>query len=273
VDQRDVARAKRRVHRRALLCVECDVERFPAGRGERAGRLDHRRYIAEAREVARREGALRALEGAITAVERDLRDLGIERVVAIDLVDGAIEHQPQRLLLPPFEDAADRSRLLGVLAPQPDRIAGREAQVVEIDRIGHRHAHAHAITRRRLFVDDSQICERDAERDALREHATRTLHRDLRARSQPLGPPGGSNGIQPVARILRHAIEATPTFRCGGRGRAAPRGIVSRPCPSRPLPSASPARRRRSHSCSHIACRRHPIARPIATPSGKSGAR
>jgi hypothetical protein len=76
-------------------------------------------------------------------------------------------------------------------------IAGCEPQVVEIDRLRHRDAHAVAV--RRHLVDDAQVRERDAERHPLRERPPAALHRDLRAR----GPPARRARRRRASRAIR----------------------------------------------------------------------
>src|SRR6185312_3302669 len=93
-DQRDVAGAQRPIHGLALLRIELRIERLPRDRRERVRFLGERGDVSDAREVAGRECGLRAGNRVIAAIERDLRRLGIQRVVAVELVDRAIEHQP-----------------------------------------------------------------------------------------------------------------------------------------------------------------------------------
>jgi len=89
-----------------------------------------------------------------------------------------------------------------VLGPQAHRIARPEAQVVEVDRVGHRELRAHAHPRRAALVDDAQPRDRDAEHHALRERpaerssATRARtairsarHAAASASSQSAAPP------------------------------------------------------------------------------------
>ena len=163
--------------------------------------------LAKPGEIRVRECRACLRDRGVAAIERQLGRLGIECVVAVDLVDGVIEHQPQGLLLAALEHAADGGGLVGMFGPQPDRLARCEAQVVEIDRVRNRDAHAHAIAGRRCFVDDPQVRERDAERDSFDQRAPAALDRDLRARGQPLGTPGGGQRIQPFGRGL-HAAKA-----------------------------------------------------------------
>ena len=104
-----------------------------------------------------------------------------------------------------------------MLGPQPDRIAGREPQVVEVDLLGHRDAHADAVARRRLLVDDPQVRERDAERDALGERPPAALERDPSRAPRPLGPPGGREGVEPVAASPTSASRVD-AYRADGHG-------------------------------------------------------
>ena len=116
-DQRDVTAAHAGVDRGALRRVERGVERGPRRRRERAGRASERADLAEPREIGVRECRLRARDRGVSAIERQLGCFGIERVLAVDLVDGAVEHQPQALLFAALEHAADRAGLVGLLGP------------------------------------------------------------------------------------------------------------------------------------------------------------
>ena len=81
-------RAQRGVDRGALALVERVVERGPGHRRERPRRrapARRRRGCARGREVA--SAALGARDRLVAAIERDLGRLGIDRVVAIELVD------------------------------------------------------------------------------------------------------------------------------------------------------------------------------------------
>ena len=190
-DQRDVAAAQRAIDRGALAFVEGVVERRPRRRRERPRRPCERRDFAQSREIRVRECRARLRDRRIAAIERQLGVLRIERVVTLDDFERAVEHQPHALLFAALEHAAHCGRLVGTLGPQPDRLARREPQVIEIDRVGHAHPHAHALARRRLFVDHPQMFERDAECDALDQRATAALELELRARGHPLAAPRG----------------------------------------------------------------------------------
>ncbi len=110
-------------------------------------------------EIRVRERRFGSHDRRVAAIERQLGRFRIECVLALELVDRAIEHEPHALFvaiaLDALEHAAYRAGLFRMLGPQPHGLARRESQVVEIDRIGHRDTHADSLAERRFFVDDS----------------------------------------------------------------------------------------------------------------------
>ena len=253
-----------RAGRGSARCRRCAARRRPPRAGARRARRraastsPARSGAAGAARAATSRSRARSLVASaafarcdrrVAAIERDLGGLGIERVVAIELVDGAVEHQPQRSA--PRGARARRGPRPARRDARPTAGSGRRARSAGCR--GRSRRGPRRCTRTRspgadLLVDDPQVRQRDPERDALGEHAARALERDLRARRESLGAPRGrqahraSHARPPpranvTAPACRRAVRSgrTGTSRCEG---ADPAGIVRAPCPSRSPPSA-----------------------------------